>query len=128
MKESNIDSYIKRNRSSFVERDLTKLLAEFYDRRRMTKADLARRSGMSEVYLHQLFAGRRCPSRDKLLCFCIGLELNVDDAQRILREASYVQLYPRICREAVIYHGLAHKHTLLEINDALMRAGEKRLG
>ena len=32
---------------------------------------------MSEVYLHQVFSGRRSPSRDRLLCLCLGLAVSL---------------------------------------------------
>ena len=82
---------------------------------------------MSEVYLHQVFAGRRKPSRNKILCMCIGMELSIEDTQRLLKEAAYAQLYPRIRREAIIYHGIVHHTPLDEINDKLFEADEKAL-
>ena len=68
MDEPNIDDYLRENRAYFSERSITSLLKELYDRKAVSKAALARRSGMSEVYLHQVFSGRRTPSRDKLIC------------------------------------------------------------
>ncbi len=82
---------------------------------------------MSEVYLHQLFSGRRKPSRDKLLCLCVGMELTIEETQTALKEAAYAELYPRIKREAVIYHGIVHHTSLDQINDNLFDANEKAL-
>ncbi|HJA70112.1 MAG TPA: helix-turn-helix domain-containing protein [Candidatus Lachnoclostridium stercoravium] len=127
MSDPDIDSYIRKNESCFVSRSVTELLTEFYERRNMTKSQLARKSNMSEVYLHQVFAGRRKPSRNKILCMCIGMELSIEDTQRLLKEAAYAQLYPRIRREAIIYHGIVHHTPLDEINDKLFEADEKAL-
>lgn len=127
MTESNIDSYIKENQSYFVDRNVTELLSELYEHKNISKAELARRASMSEVYLHQLFSGRRKPSRDKLLCLCIGMELTIDETQRLLKEAAYAQLYPRIRREAIICHGIIHHTPLEEINDKLFEENEKAL-
>ena len=127
MSAPDIDSYIKNNQTSFAERSVTELLASFYQRQGLSKAELARRSCMSEVYLHQVFAGRRNPSRDKLLCLCIGMALSFDETQELLKEAAYAQLYPRIKREAVIIHGIAHHTPLEEINDRLFAEDEAAL-
>ena len=127
MTESNIDSYIKENQSYFVDRNVTELLSELYEHKNISKAELARRASMSEVYLHQLFSGRRKPSRDKLQCLCIGMELTIDETQRLLKEAAYAQLYPRIRREAIICHGIIHHTPLEEINDKLFEENEKAL-
>ena len=62
IKSDNIDEYIDSNRPFFTEQDVPVLLAELYEKKSFTKADLARRSGMSVVYLHQVFSGRRKPS------------------------------------------------------------------
>ena len=127
MSDPDIGSYIRKNESCFVSRSVTELLTEFYERRNMTKSQLARKSNMSEVYLHQVFAGRRKPSRNKILCMCIGMELSIEDTQRLLKEAAYAQLYPKIRREAIIYHGIVHHTPLDEINDKLFEADEKAL-
>lgn len=89
MEESNIDSYIKENEPYFIDRSVTELLSALYEKQNISKAELARRASMSEVYLHQLFYGRRKPSRDKLLCLCIGMELTIEETQRLLKEAAY---------------------------------------
>ena len=56
MTESDIDSYIKENQPYFVDRNITELLSELYEHKNISKAELARRASMSEVYLHQLFS------------------------------------------------------------------------
>lgn len=127
MKAENIDSYISANRPFFLERDVPELLAELYGTKSISKADLARRAGMSVVYLHQVFAGRRKPSRDRLLCLCIGLEATLEETQRLLLQAGYAQLYPKLKRDAIISFGLVHRMGLGEINDKLFAEDEKIL-
>ena len=93
--------------------------------------DIARpygkKAGMSEIYLHQVFSGRRNPSRDRLLCLCIGLGCSLEETQRLLQQASYAQLYPRIKRDAIITHGILHGTDLNDINDKLFSENEKTL-
>ena len=71
----------------------------------MAKTTLAKSSGISEVYLHQVFSGRRCPSRNRLLCLCFGLSVEVEEAQRLLQHAHHAPLYarPAAGRSAVLY-------------------------
>ena len=94
-------------------------LTQLYETKDLTKAELARRSGISEVYLHQVFAGRRNPSRDRLLCICVGLGM--------LTQGGYAQLYPRTRRDAIISYGVVHQLPLGEINDKLFAEQEKTL-
>ena len=78
METAEIDAYLSENQEYFIERDVSELLTALYKKRTLSKAALARKAGMSEVYLHQVFSGRRKPSRDRLLCLCIGLEASLD--------------------------------------------------
>ena len=93
-------------------------LTRLYETKDLTKAELARRSGISEVYLHQVFAGRRNPSRDRLLCICVGLGITLDEIQR---------MYPRTRRDAIISYGVVHQLPLGEVNDKLFAEQEKTL-
>lgn len=127
MTEPDITAYIKENKFSFVDSSVPELLTKLIEERKISKAELARRSGMSEVYLHQLFSGRRKPSRDRLLCLCIGLNLTLDETQRLLQLAEFAQLYPRIKREAMISHGICHGTSLEEMNELLFAENEKTL-
>ena len=124
MEEPDLNTYLKKNRPYFFDGQLTQLLTELYRRRHISKAALARKAGMSEVYLHQVFSGRRVPSRDRLLCLCIAMGTTLEETQQLLLRTAYAQLYPRLRRDAVISHGLVHGKTLGEINEALMAAGE----
>ena len=127
MQESNIDAYINDNRQFFADQSIAELLTELYEKKSISKAALARKAGISEVYLHQVFAGRRNPSRDRLLCICVGLGVTLEESQRLLTQASYAQLYPKIKRDAIISHGIVHHTELNEINDKLFAEGEKTL-
>ncbi len=109
---ASFDAYLRANEPFFSEQGV---------------AELARRSGISEVYLHQVFAGRRIPSRDRLLCICIGLSLTPEETQRMLTQGSYALLYPRTKRDAIISYGLVHQLPLQEINDKLFAEQEKSL-
>lgn len=127
MEENSIQSYLQENQDSFQGASVAELLAEMYERREVSKAALARRAGMSEVYLHQVFSGRRTPSRDRLLCVCMGMEASLEEIQKLLRQAGYAELYPKIRRDAVICHGIMHHKSLGEVNDTLFSEGEKTL-
>ena len=55
-------------------------MKEALERGTKEKAALAKQAGMSEVYLHQVFAGRRNPSRDRLIGLCFGLSATLEEA------------------------------------------------
>ncbi len=127
MSQPDLDAYIQENLCAFDERNFAELLTALYDKKDLSKATLARRAGISEVYLHQVFSGRRKPSRDRLVCICLGLGATLEETQELLKHAGYAQLYPRLKRDAIISHGLVHGTDLNEINDKLFAENEKTL-
>lgn len=127
MEQPNLDRYITENEAYFADVDISAFLAELYERCGLSKAELARRAGMSEVYLHQAFSGRRKPSRDRLLCLCIGMEAGLEETQLLLRQAGCAPIYPKLKRDAIISHGILHRTPLAEINDKLFSENEKTL-
>lgn len=127
MNAPNIETYLQNNRIALAERSIAELLMEYYGKQTDTKAVLAKRSGMSEVYLHQVFSGRRKPSRDRLLCLCIGMHLTMQDTQKLLKRAAFAPLYPRSRRDSIVIYGITHHIALDEINDTLFQENEKTL-
>ena len=127
MNQSNIDLYLRNNIASFAEQSVAEQLTELYEKKSISKAELARRAGISEVYLHQVFSGRRNPSRDRLLCICIGLGATLDEIQALLKRVSYAQIYPKIKRDTIISFGVVHHMDLNAINDKLFAENEKTL-
>jgi len=108
-------------------KNVAELLNHLFEKKNISKAALAKQSGMSEIYLHQIFAGRRNPSRNRLLCLCYGLDASVEETQELLKRCGKAQLYPKLKRDAIIYYGLLHKLDLFEINDKLFDENEETL-
>ena len=127
MSTDSIDSYIHDNEGYFFERSITEALEELYERKSVSKALLARQSGMSEVYLHQVFSGRRNPSRDRLLCLCICMGASLEEIQQALKHATYAPLYPKHKRDAIISYGILHGTALEKINEKLAQEQEQAL-
>lgn len=127
MSQTNLETYLSANRSCFMEQGILDLLESLRERCGLPKAEIARRSGMSEVYLHQVFSGRRNPSRDRLLSLCVGMDAALEETDQLLKQAGFAQLYPRLRRDAIISHGLLHRRSIREINEALFAEDEKTL-
>ena len=127
MESVDIKEFLSENESSFQSEKSFEYLRKLYESSKLTKAELARRSGVSEVYLHQIFAGRRNPSRDRLIGIAIGLELSLADTQTLLLHCSKAQLYAKIRRDAIIIYGISNGYELSQVNEELLNAGEAEL-
>ncbi|MBQ7488792.1 MAG: hypothetical protein IJT77_14980 [Clostridia bacterium] len=70
------------------------------------------RANIDKSYGHQLFSGRRNPSRDTVIQLAFGFGMDVGDAQEMLRIARKSPLYPRVRRDTAIIYCL-HNHISL---------------
>ena len=127
MESPDLDQFLTDNQEDFDGGRIGEMLNALFQKHRISKAALARLSGMSEVYLHQVFAGRRNPSRSRLLCLCFGLDATVEETQLLLKPCGHAQLYPKNRRDAIILYGLANNMDLFDINDELFRENEETL-
>lgn len=127
MESPDLDQFLTDNQEDFDGGKIGEMLNALFQKRRVSKAALAKLSGMSEVYLHQVFAGRRNPSRSRLLCLCFGLDATVEETQLLLKHCGHAQLYPKNRRDAIILYGLANGMDLFDVNDKLFRENEETL-
>ena len=127
MESPDLDQFLTDNQEDFDGGRIGEMLNALFQKHRISKAALARLSGMSEVYLHQVFAGRRNPSRSRLLCLCFGLDATVEETQLLLKHCGHAQLYPKNRRDAIILYGLANNMDLFDIHDELFRENEETL-
>lgn len=127
METPSLDHFLSENQDSFNRDSVCELLNQLYQKRRISKAALAKQSGMSEVYLHQVFSGRRNPSRNRLLCLCFGLNASSEETQELLKQCGLAQLYPKDRRDAIILYGIMNGMDLFALNDKLFAENEETL-
>lgn len=116
---SSLEQFLTENREEFRSDTVAEQLSALCREKHVSKAALAKRSCMSEVYLHQIFSGRRNPSRNRLICLCFGLQATLEETQTLLRLCGQAQLYPKDRRDAIIQHALLHGTPLVELNQTL---------
>lgn len=127
MSSPNLSRFLSENQENFNSMGFSELLQKLFWRKNISKSALAKSSGMSEVYLYQLFSGGRNPSRNRILCLCFGLSASLEESQEMLRSCGKALLYAKDRRDAIIIFGLVHEMTLEEVNDQLFSEGEKTL-
>lgn len=127
MASSDLDRFLTENQDSFEDLNCGALLESFYAGKGYSKAELARRSGMSTVYLYQLFSGRRKPSRDRLISLCFGLGCSVDATQDLLKRTGFQGLYPKNRRDAIILYCMGKGFSLQDTNEMLFQEHEESL-
>ena len=56
MEHTNLDHFLAENQGNFQNSTVPELLLQMIEKKGISKAVLAKQAGMSEVYLHQVFA------------------------------------------------------------------------
>lgn len=121
-------TFYDENKKYMVTQSLSSLLNKKLDEKNLSKADVIRKSEISEVYAYQIFSGIRVPERKKLLCLAIGMGLNIDEVQTLLKTAGYSQLYVKIPFDSIILYGVCNKKSVIEINEILYDYDLETLG
>ncbi len=124
---ASLESFLAKNTENFESRGVPELLTRLLEKHGLSKAALAKRAGMSEVYMHQIFSGRRNPSRNRLICLALGAGATLEETQELLQRGGFSQLYPRDRKDAIVLYGLEHGMSLMEVNDKLFAADEETL-
>lgn len=120
-KSGSIDSYLQENSDFFIDCTLKEYLNMLIREKKLTIAQISRSSDLSDRYCYQFLSmsNPRCPSREVLLCLCIGMHLNFDETQTALKIAKYAPLYPKNERDSIILFGIENRQSLMEINNCL---------
>lgn len=114
-------TFYNENKDYMVFADIAELLAELLERKGMKKSHVIKNAELSEVYGYQIFSGARVPERKKLLCLAVGMGLNIDEVQQLLKSAGYPQLYVKKPFDSVILYGLCKGMAVVEINELLYK-------
>ncbi len=122
-----LDRFLSEHQDVFYHTTVADLLMALFKNKGISKSALAKKSGISSVYLHQIFSGERNPSRNRILCLCFGLAADLDSTQDLLKHGGYAQLCAKNKRDAIIIYGLSHQMSLDEVNDLLFSRQEETL-
>ena len=120
--------FYKENQDYMVKEELSELLSGLMKKYDLKKSQIIRSAEISEVYAYQIFSGLRIPERKKLLCLCIGMSLNLEETQTLLKCAGYSQLYVKIPFDSIIIYGICKGLSIININELLYEYGLETLG
>ena len=113
-KERNLESFLQRNESAYLTASFSDYLNAWCKRHLEVPEQVIRRANLEKSYGHQLFSGRRNPSRDTVLQLAFAMQAGLTQAQEMLRIAHRSLLYPRIKRDAAIIYCLHNRVSLVD--------------
>jgi len=116
---SSIEQFMQANESEFGIKSVSEYLNELLAKYNLNKCDIAKRSGFAGNYPYQIFNGKKCASRDKLIQLAIGFPLTVEETQQLLRLGGYRELYVRDNRDAYLLFAIEKKYEIQQVNELL---------
>ena len=111
-KERNLEHFLQRNESVYLMTSFSDYLNNWCKKHLEVPEQVSRRANLEKSYGHQLFRGKRNPSRDTVLQLAFAMQADLAEAQEMLKIARRSPLYPRIKRDTVIIYCL-HNHVSL---------------
>lgn len=122
-----LKKFLSINHDQFINESFVEMLQTLFQKSKLSKAALAKKAEISDVYLYQIFSGIRTPSRDRTICLCFGLSATLSETQLLLKRNGFAQLFAEIRRDAIIIYGLTHNMELHEVNECLFLETEATL-
>lgn len=116
--------FFSEEKHELIFKSVAEYLNFLLEEKKITKAEVIKNSNLDRTYAYQLFSGRReNPSRNKMLMLAIGMHLNFDETQKLLKVSELAQLYVRMPRDSVIIHCLEKGLSLDDTNLYLDKHG-----
>lgn len=127
-KADNIDDFLTENKDSFTDVSLSEYLTALLKEKGLIKAEVIKKSELSDIYAYQIFSGVKQPTRDKVLCIAFGMGLTVAETQQLLKSCGLPFLYAKHKRDSIILFALDRKLSVVETNELLYSSEENTLG
>ena len=114
--QSDIDDFLNKNKQEFIDVTISEYLSEIIDKHALSKSEIIKKSGLDRVYAYQILNGTKTPSRDKLIQMAIGMELSLEEIQKLLKYSGYAPLYPKNRRDSIVIYAIENKLTFIDLN------------
>ncbi len=121
-----VKSFIKKHENEFLDLTPLEYLRQILSESGMRLSDVAKRSGQGE-YVYKVFRGERKPSRDVLIAIAIGMRLEIDRIQMLMRISKLAPLDVRDKRDSIILYSINERLEINRINDLLYELNQETL-
>jgi len=97
-------------------RSLADHLRQLINKKHMTNSQVYSKANIKKQYFSKIMKGESFPSKQKLLCIAIALQLNIDETKDLLLWAGYA-MSPHITEDKIFAWFILHeKYDILEID------------
>lgn len=113
----------ERHRQRIVHQPLSEYLSELLAGKGLKRSDVVVRTGLDKAYVYQIFAGKKNPSRDKLITIALGMKFSEEETRRMLHLSRHRELWPKDERDALLLFAIQRGMSLEEVHSELERYG-----
>lgn len=113
------NEFYSQNSKSLITETLSEYLNRLLEKHKLTKSEVIKRSLLNEIYAYQIFSGIRVPERKKLLSLSLGMGLDLEETQNLLKCSGYAQLYAKLEFDCIVIYGICKKLSVIEVNTLL---------
>ena len=125
---SDFKKFYAGNREFVKDKTLSEYLGALIEEKGLVRSAIIKKSELSEIYAYQIISGVRRPERKKLLALTVGMGLDLEETQRLLKVAGYPELYVKNTFDCIVMYGICRKMSVMEINEMLYDYGADTIG
>lgn len=122
-----LEEFFADNADNFSDYTLAQYLNFLLQEKILTKSEVAKKSLLNSVYVYHIFAGRKNPSRQKILSIAVAMNCSVKETQRLLYFAGVEKLYVKNSWDSIILFALKNNFGVERTNNLLNKFSESPL-
>ena len=126
--ESSLEHFMKKDTSDLLFPSFSEYITALCREREETPSRVIRRANLDKSFGHQVFSGKRNPSRDSILQLAFGFEADYNLAQEMLKIGRKSLLHPKVKRDMVLIFCLQHRYSIVDTQMELENYGLPLLG
>lgn len=120
---STFSEFWERHKKQIVHQPLSEYLHMLLDKKGLKRSDVVVKTGLDKAYVYQIFAGKKNPSRDKLITIAFGMKLSEEETQQMLKLSGHRALWVKDERDALILFSIQRGKSLEYVHMELERYG-----
>lgn len=120
---SSFSEFWECHKKQIVHQPLSEYLRVLLDDRGLKRSDVVAKTGLDKAYVYQIFAGKKNPSRDKLITIAFGMKLSEEETQLMLKLSGHRELWPKDERDALFLYAIQRGMSLEDVDTQLERYG-----
>ena len=127
-KTEDLKEFLDDNKDFFNNFSLAEYLNYLLEEKNLSKMEIVKKCSLNQAYAYHIFAGRKKnPSRDKVICLALAMELSPKETQRLLYFSGNEKLYVKNSWDSIIWFALENKFTVERTNNLLNKFSERPL-